>query len=457
MFHKVEKTILAFLFILTATTGVAKGSTCTPQADLFGVGDVRVSLIAPPAAPGVQSPTQTQRREHAYISSALANEFGSGVFAINPNLNGPNPQIRVWIQNPGTFKIGGDNRKSQAVFTVVGIVPDTRLRLWVYPQAPGTDPDPQSGELKLFASSDLRVAIRGVHAQDSNKDGFLDYLENGVSTDVKARVLVGAVGQTTFTRNTSTTTTKWYCEPDGIGYLRETARNMTSNQLTLLVPHGGAIETDTSRQIEPFRQVMETTYAVPVNYWNVEGEWKENQTFTRWHATTTALTGDAFPGLRQMLDQPKFDPAGNRAFRYALALHGFDSVTPHLIVGGRADRNARCLMAGTIRDAVLAAVPPPAGLIVEVPNGGGGSGHLDGDSVNNLVNRLAAEGGIQLEQSKGLRNWGPDTNGNGKVDNNEQILIDPIARAAAEAMGTWMRDGVSTTFCRDNGFGDNVN
>jgi phage replication-related protein YjqB (UPF0714/DUF867 family) len=456
MFERIEKTIVAFLciFILTAATGRAQSPPCL-SADTFGAGGVRVSLIAPSAAPGVPSPTQTQRRENVYISSALANEFGSGIFNINANVKGPNPQIRVWITTPATYVIGANARRSQAVFTVVGIVPDTRLRIWVYGQAAGTSPDPHSGDLKLFSST-ASTAVRGSLAKDDNNDGFVD--------GVLARVLVGAVSRTTFIRNTTTTTMEWYCEPDTSGtppvtrgFLRETARNMTDNRLALLVPHGGAIETDTSRQIEPFRQVLETTYGVPVNFWNVEGEWRENQTFFRWHATTTALTGDAFAGLRQMLDQPQFDPAGDKAFRYALALHGFDSGMLHLIVGGRADRNARCLVADTIRDAVLAADSTLTGLIVDVPNGGGGSGHLDGDSEDNLVNRLAAEGGIQLEQSKGLRDWGRDTNGNGNVDNDEQILIDPIAQAAANAMGLWMRDGVSETFCRDNGFGDNVN
>lgn len=440
MFRSLKTAIAAFLFLLTIAAG-AEGA-CLP-ADTFGVGGIQVSLITPPAAPGVSSPTQIQRREHAYISSALANTFGSGIFDINANLNGPNPQIRVWIESPVTYKIGTAQRKSQAVFTVVGIVPDSRLRLWVYHQASGTSIDKHSGEYKLFASS-ASGTVRGTLAKDANNDGFVD--------GVLARVLVTAVGKTTLTRNASTTITEWYCEPDSIGFLRETARNMDDSQLALLVPHGGAIETDTSRQIEPFRQVLEDDYNIPVSFWNVEGEWKENQTFARWHATATALTGDAFPGLRGMLDQPKFDAANNWAFQYALALHGFDSSTPHLIVGGRADRNARCLVADMIRDAVLAEDSSLTSvLVVEVPNGGG-SGHLDGDSVDNLVNRLAAEGGIQLEQSKGLRDWGPDTDGDGKVDNNEQILIDPIAEAAAEAMGIWMTAGVSATFCTDNGF-----
>ena len=74
------------------------------------------------------------------------------------------------------------------------------------------------------------------------------------------------------------------------------------------------------------------------------------------------------------------------------------------------------------------------------------------DAPDNIVNRWAINGGIQLEQSTGLRNRGTDSNSNGRIDDSEQMLIAPIATAAARAMEILLTQGAPATACADNGF-----
>ena len=402
----------------------------------------------------------TVRREHVYISTTLANYMGiypydsSGDFGVDPDWTKPNPQIRVWIETPETFRNyykedANSNhlyryRALSAVFTVVGVVQSHLPRIWVYEQEASTDR--HSGEYKLFSydtvnSSDQRIR-RARQFADANGNGILD--------NVWARVFITPVSASTQTRNGVTTTDDHYCEPDTWeddgdvdvwGGFTETAVNADDPRFILLVPHGGAIETGTSDQIAPVREVLEAEpHEIPVNLWEVDGTWGDQQTHSRWHVTATNLSDTGFPGLRMVLDQDDWDPATETPFRYALALHGFDpgNGEAELIIGGQASRDDKCLVAQRIEDRLVDAGRGQAiAMVIRDDDEDdidieAADGHTvattehQGLDADNIVNRLAADGGVQLEQSKALR------------DDDE--LLEAVARGAADAMVELLTD-----------------
>lgn len=451
---------LALAGVMTVFSAPASAQQCTPTGGVTSVGvslidqpfayeDLEPALSAGeiadlPALPGVDD--EIVRREHAYISTALAAQIGiaphdaGGTDTVNPDWDRPNPQIRVWIEDPATFsnfkeRKNGSNvfraRSSSAVFTVVGVIDDTRSRIWVYGQEDDTDKD--SGEYKLFAedtASSTGVREPRVHAfTDADADGLLD--------DATARVFRRPMSRRETTPNGASTPTleQFYCEPDANGKLEEFTVNRNDNRIALLVPHGGAIETKTSDQIAPFRGVLEAApYNVPVNYWEVQGTWSDDQTSSRWHITSTSIHESSFPGLEAILPVTPF--ATGRPFRHALSFHGFSGSQNDVIVGGDAPLNTKCLIVTRIKDR-LAAVTPTAldrrtiafvlhdadGVhdIAGLNNRTVARRDLSGLSDDNIVNRLSADGGIQLEQSKAVRD--------------SQTLREAVAQGAATALG----------------------
>ncbi|HVR95463.1 MAG TPA: poly-gamma-glutamate hydrolase family protein, partial [Thermoanaerobaculia bacterium] len=193
--------------------------------------------------------------------------------------------------------------------------------------------------------------------------------------------------------------------------------------------------TKTSDQIAPFRAVLEATpYSVPVSYWDVQGTWSDDQTSNRWHITSTSLQESSYPGLAAIT--PQTPAAAGRPFRHALSFHGFSSSQNDVILGGDAPLNTKCLIVTRIKDR-LAAVTPTAldrntiafvlhdaeGVfdIAGLNNRTVARRDLSGLSDDNIVNRLSSEGGIQLEQSKAVRD--------------SQTLRDAVAKGAATALG----------------------
>ena len=409
--------------ILIAPAGA---TTCTPVADATGVG---VSLISQPfpyaslvqtsgqAPAALPNPAdELVNREHAYVSSALASKLG--ITTVNLDWSGPNPQIRIWIEQPATFanwKSGTDyrNRSSSAVFTVVGVLSDAADRIWVYGKRNTSDRD--SGEYKLFATDTNNSGTRVYTSQsfsDADADGILD----GVS----ARAFRTPTSWRQITQNGATTSATSYCEPDAVGSLKEYGVNVADNRVAALAPHGGATESGTSDQLTPFVTTLNAApYSVPVNTWDVQGKWEDDQTQKRWHATATTISEASSPALQAVLDQAQFDPAAGKAFRFVVAFHGFTATTSNAIevsLGGRAAQSTKCLAVYYIQDALVAAgldrheiafiIHDPVAGILDVPDKNNhkvGRQDLKGTEAANIVNRLAAEGGIQLEQSKAVR------------------------------------------------------
>ena len=395
--------------------------------------------------PALPDPTaEIPQREHAYISTALAADLGfaphdsDGNLTVNPDWREPNPQVRVRLTSPATFSNWKDgttyrDRASNAVFTVVGVIEDTRSIVWVYDGSDGTDVESDSGQYKLFAEDDYvgTTRVRQVATfPDADSDGLLD--------TVTASVFCSPVSRSVFT-TTTTTTTNHYTENDANGSFRETAVRKTDNRFALIVPHGGAIETKTSDQIAPFVTTLEgSPYSIPVNSWRAEGQWSDDQTSKRWHITTTNTSEQSFPALAWMLNQTWFDTT--HPFRRTLALHGFTSNAVDLIVGGGTDLNAKCLVAQRIK--AETGMGPVAVRIYhddQIIDVLASDNHrvcrkgLDGDSDRNIINRLAANGGIQIEQSGDVRSNTTYRNG--------------VANGAAKAVGELLNGTAPTNAC----------
>jgi phage replication-related protein YjqB (UPF0714/DUF867 family) len=395
--------------------------------------------------PNLPDPTdEIPRREHAYISTALAEDLGfaphdsSGNLNVDPDWRQPNPQIRVRLTSPATisnWKSGTTyrDRASNAVFTVVGVTEDARKIVWVYGGLDGTDVETDSGQYKLFAEDTVVAGDRepgiDVYA-DANGDDLLD--------TVAANVYCAPVSRSTFT-TTTITNTNHYTENDANGSFRETAVRKNDNRFALIVPHGGAIEVKTSDQIAPFVTTLEgTTYNIPVNLWKAEGQWSDDQTSKRWHITTTNTSEQSFPALAWMLDQTWFD--ATHPFRRTLAFHGMTADEADIIVGGGTDLNAKCHVATKIK--AETGMGPVAVRIYhddQIIDVLASDSHrvcrkgLDGDSDRNIINRLAADGGIQIEQSGDVRN--------------STTYRDGVANGAAKAIGELLNGTAPANAC----------
>lgn len=421
----------------------------------FAYTDLRPALTAEEIddLPALPDPTdEIPQREHAYISTALAEELGVaphdtlGNLTVDPDWREPNPQIRVRITSPATFSNWKEastfrNRASNAVLTVVGVIEDTRRIVWVYNGVDGTDVESDSGHYKLFAAdSYIEDPVTLDRDRDRQVAATADMDSDGLLDSVTAGVFCSPVSRSVLTAGTTTTTTNHYTENDGFsGSFRETAVRRNDNRFALIVPHGGAIETKTSDQIAPFVATLEgTTYNIPVNSWRAEGQWSDDQTSKRWHITSTNLSEQSFPALAGMLDQTWFDT--DHPFRRTLSFHGMTTGEADIILGGGTDLNAKCHVATKIK--AESGMGPVAiriyhdDQIIDIAADGDRTvcrKGLDGDSARNIINRLAADGGIQIEQSGDVRSNTTYRNG--------------VANGAAKAIGELLNGTAPTNAC----------
>ena len=155
--------------------------------------------------------------------------------------------------------------------------------------------------------------------------------------------------------------------------------NGSQNHLAVLAPHGGAIEENTDLQAERLAALLGADQA---SAWRCRGFKRGGGAFERWHITATEIHESSFPLLNKIR---------GRGFAHAVAFHGFSE--QEVLIGGGAPFLLKRVISFALEDALAG-----SGIPVRIATGTDG---LDGDSPNNIVNRITRCGthGIQIEQS----------------------------------------------------------
>lgn len=154
-------------------------------------------------------------------------------------------------------------------------------------------------------------------------------------------------------------------------------------RLVVLAPHGGDIEPGTDAQAE---HVAARLPADRASVWLCRGFGGERAA-RRWHITSSDVDPGSFPALGAVF---------GRGFGHAVSFHGFTrpEEAAAVVVGGAHER-LRDRIAAAVRDELAG-----TGLVVRLGRPGE---PLAGTSPANIVNRIAAGGGVQIEQSRVVR------------------------------------------------------
>lgn len=164
-----------------------------------------------------------------------------------------------------------------------------------------------------------------------------------------------------------------------------------SKHLVVIAPHGGLIERSTDLQAEYLsaQLVGKGTVCWVCKGWSLDGTRK--RAFEQWHITSTDIHVESFPKLNTII---------GRSFENAISFHGFSKkrqrIDEDVLIGGCIDRDFKNTIMNSIQDKV------PSLKVKVVPKGE----RYSGTDPSNIVNRLAQERGLQLEQSnKARRYW----------------------------------------------------
>jgi phage replication-related protein YjqB (UPF0714/DUF867 family) len=150
-------------------------------------------------------------------------------------------------------------------------------------------------------------------------------------------------------------------------------------QLVAIAPHGGAIERHTDEQAERVAALLGCERA---SVWRCRGFKLGGGAFERWHITSTDIQPASFPLLKKI---------SGRGFAHAIAFHGFSEAD--VLIGGGAPLALKEEIGNAVERALAG-----SGIRVRIATE---SENYDGDSPDNIVNRLTAGGahGVQIEQS----------------------------------------------------------
>ncbi|MCG8460180.1 MAG: DNRLRE domain-containing protein, partial [Holophagales bacterium] len=337
-----------------------------------------------------------ERNERERISTTLAPALGGGTVPADGGL----PQIRIVVDT----HMLANGHPGTGVFSIFEVYPSADSEVQVYADADASDED--SGQYRLFEDvvigdlSTVRVTAHGV-----------------------------APSRTTIDSGGGPSVSEPFCEPHLDAGLTEDLTLTADPRLALLVPHGGEIEAGTSEMVAPMETVL-SHFGVTPHVWDVQGIWHGGTDESEhWHITSNEVGEHGFPGLAALDAAPDFD--ASRDVQYAVSLHGMRYDHEGILLGGRAHREAKCLIASLVRERMAAeGLPVPAAYVwdvsgeladsVEVPHSSdpaetitsyrGDDPGLSGRSTDNVVNRYspnadgtAGFGGIQIEASPSLR------------------------------------------------------
>ncbi len=167
--------------------------------------------------------------------------------------------------------------------------------------------------------------------------------------------------------------------------LVETTVLRSCANVAVIAPHGGSIERATDAQAE--RVASDDRFRA--DSWICQGP--GGGAFRRWHITSDDLSEGSFGGLRALLSTPH---------DMAVSFHGFSDIRDvDVIVGGLLDDEVRRRVRDELERRLTIVLERPA--IVRLAT----SKHdpHPGRAQDNVVNRLATLGGLQIEQGLALR------------------------------------------------------
>lgn len=167
--------------------------------------------------------------------------------------------------------------------------------------------------------------------------------------------------------------------------LVETTVLRSCANVAVIAPHGGSIERATDGQAA--RVASDDRFRA--DSWICRGP--GGGAFRRWHITSDDLSEGSFAGLRALLGIPH---------DLAVSFHGFSDIGDvDVIVGGLLDADVRCGVRDELERRLTVLLGRPAVVLLA------SSTHdpHPGLARDNVVNRLATKGGLQIEQGVGLR------------------------------------------------------
>jgi phage replication-related protein YjqB (UPF0714/DUF867 family) len=146
---------------------------------------------------------------------------------------------------------------------------------------------------------------------------------------------------------------------------------------------GGLIEEYTDRQAERVAAELPG-----ISCWRCKG-WKPGGgAFDRWHITSTDIHEASFPLLNTII---------HRGFTHAVAFHGFSE--DDILIGGGASDSLK----NELKEAIDDAVNNESSRCKVTIRIARAEDNFNGDSPENVVNRLAKGNGIQIEQALAVR------------------------------------------------------
>ena len=196
-------------------------------------------------------------------------------------------------------------------------------------------------------------------------------------------------------------------EPDGTRFFEIADDDGKQSYFIAIAPHGGEIEAHTDEQAaKAVRRLCVAGF--PASGWLCKGSGDAAKgAFDRWHITADDLQPACFPLL---------EPLVSRGFCYGVAFHGFDRKKGEadVYIGGTASQSVKLTIESALNDLYL-----PIKVKISTADD---SPKFQGFSAENIINRLATRGGIQLEQSAQARKYYLE-----------------IARAVAQVFGSRLR------------------
>ena len=167
--------------------------------------------------------------------------------------------------------------------------------------------------------------------------------------------------------------------------LLETTVLRSCATVAVIAPHGGSIERATDAQAER----VASSADFRADSWICRGP--GGGAFRRWHITSDDLSEASFPGLRALLDTPH---------DVAVSFHGFSDIDDvDVIVGGLLDDEVRCGLRDKFERRLTVVLGRPAVVLLATSK----DDPHPGRAPDNVVNRLATLGGLQIEQGLALR------------------------------------------------------